>query len=426
MNEGQNLLAAQSDGTNGANGINANTTWDTIVLNSGAEIKGRVLDEGRDSGKKVVTVLLQSGGTMTLDSAAFVSRVRTDEELELEFQSRLAGAPPTSAGYYELLQWCESQPGGNNRFRLQRQYLYEKILELDPSDKKARRELGYRQTDDGRWRLTEAWQEGYGYRKVAGRGWESSIASQFQSANEETEENLRQLRSRMESWFKSASRTTTNLADAEREFQQLVRGNELAPVVLFGWVKSADKMKSPLRKIFLEGLGDPPSNPMKIGALIHVAMTDPDANIHDRAMVLLTQPGFNRNQVAAMAAGYLNPATVDFDRPETVITLERAARLIAELGVPEQAINLANALTIKGNITVNPNAGRTTAANIGGNTSFSPGAKPIKMPHVHNSDAVLSALKRLLGQDFGFNADGWKDWYIQNYTMNHLQMRADD
>jgi hypothetical protein len=61
----------------------------------------------------------------------------------------------------------------------------------------------------------------------------------------------------------------------------------------------------------------------------------------------------------------------------------------------------------------------------GGGLSLGGGGPTTVNLLVENKD-VESALRRITKANFGFNEADWMRWYVQNHTLNHLDLRADD
>lgn len=396
---------------------------DTIELSHGGSIRGRVLDDSRKSGRRVVTVQLESGGVIELDAASLVRRVRKFDDVDQEFQKRFGSVGDSTEELWDLYTWCENQPAGKRRFADQRRYILERIIAIEPEDTKARRALGYEKID-GRWHLTEAWYRAYGYRRK-GTTWQSTLDSEYSKMINLQVERKRERRKQLDRWFDQASKPTTSQAAARAQLlQMLAEDHDATIAVLFEWLSQDKKMTPGLRPLYLEAFGTTPPNFMKIGALCQIALQDPDTNLRDRAVTLLLQPGFSPEATASLLAGYLNPNHVDINKIETVQLMERAAYIIGELGARNQIMPLINALEIHGTILIN-NPGRTQLANVEGNMSFNPGSGPIEQPYIHQSEAVQVALKKITEQDFGFNQTAWTTWYLENFTANNRTFRAD-
>lgn len=399
-------------------------TFDSIELSHGGTIRGRVLDDSRKSGRRVVTVELESGGVIELDAANLVRRVRKSDEIDEEFHKRLSSINETSDALWDLYNWCESQQGGKRRFADQRQFLLEKIIAIDPEDTKARRALGYEKID-GRWYLTEAWYRAYGYQRK-GTTWQSTIDSEYTRMTDLYAERKRERSRELDRWFDQASKPTANRTAARAELLRMVaEDDEVTIAVLFEWLTNPKKMIPALRPLYLEAFGTTPPNHRKIRALCQFALKDPDSNLQDRALTLLMQPGFAPEVTASLLAGFLDPGNIDVNKIETIQLMERAAYIIGELGARNQIMPLVYVLEIHGKVLVN-NPGRTEVANVDGNMRFNPGAKPIEQAVIHRSDAVQMALKKITEQDFGFNQAAWTDWYLQNFTANNRSLRGDD
>lgn len=108
------------------------THADTIILDSGKSVTGEIVEENLDE----VVVKLPSGVTTRISRDEIVE-IKTKKDLEKEFQKKFrALGPGDMYGMLQLAQWC-AQRG----LKKQQRQLLESMLEMDPDDPDARREL---------------------------------------------------------------------------------------------------------------------------------------------------------------------------------------------------------------------------------------------------------------------------------------------
>lgn len=389
---------------------------DRIVLKTGATIQGRIIEEKVETGRKVLVVKLKSGGTVSLDRAKLVDKVRTYDATDAEYERKLATAKDEPQAYWEIFKWCEEQPSGRSRFKNERQFLLEKIIALDPNDKLARRKLGYEERD-GRWVLESAWFEEHGYKK-SGTSWQSDLVSEFRSNRGDLDEAKKQKRAELDAWFRRFEKAKTTPDEARVEILNMA--DETVVAVLLDRIMEADKSKKevPLRRLFMEAFSKVP-NRDSVKALAYLAIHDSDATVRDRALTMLQQPGIDRQLAASYMAGYLSS---DDDAMRN-----RTAFVIGELGVVNHFMSLVNALEVQKTIVINPDAQRTNVtAGPGGNVGMQMPTKPITRQVNVQSESALSALRKISKVDYGFNKEAWQAWYIRNYTLYDTQVRTDD
>jgi hypothetical protein len=388
---------------------------DRIILKSGATIQGRVIEEKTEAGRKILVVKLKSGGTISLDRARLVDRIRNYDALDAEYERKLATTANEPAAYWEIIKWCEEQPSGRSRFKNERQFLLEKIIELDPNDKTARRRLGYEEKN-GRWVLENAWFEEHGYKK-SGTTWQSNLISEFRENRISGDEMRKQKRAELDSWFRRFEKAKTTPDEARIEILNMA--DETVVAVLLQKIMDADKTKKevPLRRIFMEAFSKVP-NRDSVRALSYLAVHDSESGIRDRALVMLKQPGFDRELAASFLAGHL---AADNDALR-----DRTAYVIGELGVVNHFMSLVNALETQRTVVVNPDAGRMNLAAGQGGVGMQAPAAPVTRQVTVRSEAALTALKKLSRADYGFNKEAWQGWYIRNHTLYDTQVRTDD
>lgn len=110
----------------------ATTHADTVVLNSGRSVKGKIVEETADE----VVIKQESGVTTRISRDDIVEIVRA-EDLEKEYQAKLAEVKPEDTrALIELAAWCKE-----HSLKKQQQELLEQILKLEPNNADAKREL---------------------------------------------------------------------------------------------------------------------------------------------------------------------------------------------------------------------------------------------------------------------------------------------
>lgn len=108
------------------------THADTIVLDSGKSITGEIVEENLDE----IVVKLPSGVTTTVSRDNIVE-IKREEDLEKEYQKRLARiGPGNTYAMLELAEWCRQRG-----LKKHQREMLKAILDIYPDDPDAKREL---------------------------------------------------------------------------------------------------------------------------------------------------------------------------------------------------------------------------------------------------------------------------------------------
>ena len=54
------------------------------------------------------------------------------------------------------------------------------------------------------------------------------------------------------------------------------------------------------------------------------------------------------------------------------------------------------------------------------------GGGPQSRSEMVQNDESRVALKKITGEDFGFDEAAWQAWFLENYTLYDIDVRADD
>ncbi len=165
---------------------------DTIYMKSGNKISGRVISQEKVKGRVYILLETELGGVLKLERGKVIQRVREDDEIDKAYQTELAKMQDTPDEHWRMYAWCKEN--GASQLRDQMQYHLRRIIELDPSDKKARGLLGYRFMN-GRWVLEDKMLAESGYVKKGGK-WipDLQLDVNQQDTSQQQEINARKIR----------------------------------------------------------------------------------------------------------------------------------------------------------------------------------------------------------------------------------------
>ncbi len=388
---------------------------DTVILRSGSELHGKVEAEIKDEtdGRLYVILRTSSGGLLKLDKARLVEKVRLADELDAEFERRLTIAADDPKLLWEVYEWCDAQVIGASRFKPQMDLVLNQIIETDPTDDRARYKLDYVQMD-GKWVLRPQKYAAHGYIKD-GTSWAPKLQEYISEASNTSRQLVGERKSALSRWVKEARKNRAPKAQLEAELFAICDEVGL-PIILDLEAKSE---KNPaLRLMYVEAFGRVPTFRAN-QALCYFAIEDPDAAVRERALTLLCQPHFDHAASARLMSGYFG--TNDSAR------IRRAAFAIGELNSIEAVLPLVGALATKHTIAITGNEpGRMQTSFGTGGAGLTTGGGPQSQDVVLQNEPSRIALKKITGQDFGYDEAAWQKWYLENYTLYNVRVRADE
>ena len=386
---------------------------DTLVLKSGSQLTGTIVEVKTEDNREYVVFRTASGSVYKLDTKLLVKRVY---KVEPEYKKRLADMDENSAqAHFEMYEWLKEQSKtvGRSVFKREMDYHLRRIIELDPNDEKAMRLLDYDRFD-GQLLHKDHKYSGHGYVRMAGK-WVPELFLDVLANSQQYESIINERKTALKKW----TRQIGKVSDVELEASL----NEIADAHSVGliYANALKEKRDNIRLVYVNSLGKIPS-PVAANALVHFAVRDDNRRVRDQAFsLLISQPHFDKASTALKASVFLQ----DKDR----LYLLRAANLVGELGQLSAFAPLVDALRTTHEIAPGQDPRRMNSAfNSGGtqpNTfSFGGNKKPVK--RTFENEEVLSALKRITGQHYGFEPEPWKAWYVSEHTMDRYDISGDE
>lgn len=393
---------------------------DQIDLRTGSEIDVRVIDQTESNNRRFVVFETPSGSVVKLDQK-LISTVHTDDQAHQRYRQLRNRMPQTVEANWEIIDWCKSQSRGRTKFKDEIRYHLENIIAIEPNQRKARQLLGY-EDFNGQWSLKELRYRKYGYVKN-NSNWIPKLALQIEKNFEQNNARQGALREQFSKWNLEIRRARLSVAELERMLFDIVTPQS-ANFVFEEGGKEKDQPVV-LRKMFVEAFGRSPSL-ASAGALVYFGITDVDLEVRERAVTLLLQPEFDQNFAMQRLVSLLDSKVQAYS--------ERSAIAIRELskvpGANPRAVlmPLIDSLVAVREV---PIAGATAAGRLNtsfssnGGLGFSTGGGPQTTKQQVSNASSLSALKRITGKNFGYDKSLWRDYFVDQFTIDGDGVRGD-
>ncbi len=379
---------------------------DVIRLRTGGQLRGTSTRQG-----EIVRIESELGTVIELD-ASLVHFVTRQTEEEAQFDRRYAAVPRTAPALWALAQWCRA-----NRLRTERTWVLQEVLQQDADHADARRALGYILDDSGTWTKREQTMSRRGYvrhrARFVTRQERDSIATTRADRTAEAHWT-RQLGVLSQALRRGDNRGLTEI----REIR-----DPLAVAALAAWLR--DLPDSEVRLAYVRTLARI-RHKVVLPPLIEQGVADSDPEIRREVAQII--PPESRSDAVRLASEYLQAADNE--------TVRRAAELLGRMGDPDAVPALIDALITLHDYGVRPSADpevRQRAVDLmnvealtpeqvvtvmqagvtprGGALVTSPEANGRLLAlYAHRNPAVLQALRRITGEDFGFDRWTWRLW----------------
>ena len=388
---------------------------DSVVLKSGSTLFGSVRSEDvDDEGRKFVLFETEEGSLLKLDVARMIHRgkVRKIDAIDQDYNQHISTLDDDPDAHWELLKWCREQPSGKVRFADQIKFHLERIMELDPNDDSAKRQLGYDYIrGQDRWVPEKRYHQSLGYEK-RGTSWAPMKQRDVDRRHNQIDAIEGDRKAAFRVWTKEVRKPNANAAALRDELFSFC--DAAAVPIIFS---AAKKEKNPkIRSLYVEAFGRVPHQ-VAMNALCVFAIEEEVVATRERALALLGQEHFNSQSATAVFATYLASESNQYVR--------RAAFAIGELGDESATLPLVGALVTTHMVKPAGQAGRiqTGTGSDGNINGLSMGGDSKPVMRSFENQEVANALRRITGQNFGYDALAWKNWYIENHTHYDVSVR---
>jgi hypothetical protein len=414
---------------------------DVIRLNNGGEIRG-VMDRKKAANETLpLDIVSLSGIEMRIareDVEFFVFRSPRVEE----YETRERQALDTTDDHWDLVMWCV-----RNQLEKQKQYHLEQVVRLSPDHEQARKMLdhvSYR----GDWMPREEMMKRKGYVKH-GNKYITMQEMALIAAEEEQQEVNQEWFDQMKRWKAALYSQTQGQSQAALTELQALRDPDAVPALVKMFAHHSDQAA---RSLMLEIL-DAIDSPQAKEAIARQALFDESSQLRTQALGFIPKSyHFQASQLYIEHLAHSDNKIVN-----------RAARGLEEVGSEESLTHLVDALMTSHTYTIQVpyREGVTFASNGSNNTGqLGSGAlpaeiellartgqlpygvqvnppqgipsqagvkwKPVKVHRVMQNATVLSTLKKLTEEDFGYDQRLWRLWMAAQKNHGRSLFTTDD
>jgi hypothetical protein len=389
----------------------ARAAADIVELKSGGKIHGKVANP--DDKKATSYLIATDGGTLTIPRSKVV-RILGQSPQQDEYHRRAAKITDTLDtqkqidAHWQLAEWCRQK-------KLVDEYRAEltKILALDPNHEQARLGLGHQKQSGGGWKSRDEVMQARGLVWYEGKYTTQhhvELAKQAQAAKETNADWANQL-DRWRRWL--TGRRPERAQEAEREIRAL-KDPAAAPAV----IELLAEEKDPRVRRLLMDVAAALDTPQVLGALVQISLYDPSDELRDIALTHLINTGR-----PGLAGPYIRAL-----RSNDNVIINRAAESLGIIGDHAAIGPLIDALVSKHKVKVGsgPTDQHSYTFTPDGGTAMNMGSSGAKIEtQVAENAAVLAALTKLTGVNFGFDQPAWRAWLAADVKAHPVDVRRD-
>ena len=389
---------------------------DSVRLRSGVRLYGKIIKQGKDDdGRDFTIIRTKNQSTLKLDNR-FVSDSHIVDADDRRYNNKVKIMDDTAEDHWSAVTWCEKQRSGTIRYKDQIDFHLNRIMLLDPNDTRVRHRLDYDYlAEQDRWVPRRLYWTSLGYRS-RGKAWVPTLQDEVNQFSNSTKSDLGDRKSKFAIWKRNVSLGKLPLNELSQELFTIC--DALSVPTLF---EEAKKVTDPaIAAIYIEAFGKVASSGAA-QALVYFSVEGAVGANRDRALDLLLQDHYQPGFVASHLARYFDPNKYSNN------TLQRAAFNIGVVNDLNSVLPLVGVLSTKHVVAPgdDPNRLTTSFRGDGQLQGFSTGGSGGPKTVVVQNSKVLEALRKLSGENFGFDPVGWKKWYVQNHKQTDVNVRGD-
>lgn len=362
---------------------------ETLVLKQGGRVEGTILNPAGAQEPETYRIRTRTGIEMEISSDQVEYVVHPGGAYE-QYDKKVKLMADSVEGNLTMANWCKS----NNLSSLADRH-YRRILELEPDNKEARRELGYI-WHEGAWTTPDEAYTAMGMVKYKGR-W-------IYPQEKEILENRKSNQQAQNQWRKQVIQWRDDLFGKKHEqaLAGLMGITDPDAVPALGQVLSSDR-RAEARLIYIKALGKL-GTPDAMKVLGQSAMNDPLEEVRLSCLDQLKQ------HQAQAAVDYFSVEL----KSKNNARVNRAGELIGEIGDMNAVPALIAALVTQHKYTIAGGPGMSASQGTDGVSGLTMGGGPKTILKTQPNLSVLNALQKITNQNFGYDKAAWTRWYSRN------------
>ena len=385
---------------------------DLFELTQGGHLTGKQIERSATGAPTEEIIVQTAAGSRITLSKLQVKRIIRENDNLLEYQHRSHAMPDRAEAHRELARWCQ-------RCGLQSQadLHLQRLLQLDSEDESARQSLGYQRVG-GRWMKRDEIQRS--------RGLISYDGTYRTPQDIWLRERQKQRKASQADWLRKiklwrgwlGSRRGARVDEARKNIGA-IRNPLAAPALVEFLNREKDDTIRHLLMATLARIDHPAS----MRKLVDLSLGDPELEVRLQCVGYLVK---FKGQVD------LFPYIRALHHKDNRI-VNRSAVAIGEIGDRAAISPLIDALVTTHKFQVggdSPGQMNATMSSgpggTGGGFSFGGGGPKIITEHLQNHDVRQVLVELANGQNFGFDQEAWRNWYVNQETQNRIDTRRDE
>ncbi|HZZ27156.1 MAG TPA: hypothetical protein VFE46_04040 [Pirellulales bacterium] len=332
-----------------------------------------------------------AGATLTFDRSQ-IKKVTAQSPAELEYEKIRPTFADTAEDQWRLAEWCRE-----NSYSKGRQAALERVLQIDPDNRKAHMALGYSQVD-GRWVQQDEAMREQGKVRYMGQ-W--VFPQERDLLEQKRKDDLAE-----KQWFTTLKRLRTGLDDPAKADQLHEELNKITdPFAVPALVQALDSERGRQARIwFLDTLGRIASVEA-VKAIVEHSLGDSDDELRLTCF----------DELTGKAAQLAVPLYIAALKSKDNARVNRAGYALGKLGDKTAILPLIDSLITTHTYTLDEgaNPGQISAGfSPQGGGGMTMGSAPKRIRREMTNQQVLDALVTLTGgANFGFDEHSWRKWY---------------
>ncbi len=378
---------------------------DVVELKNGGQIHGDVANAADKQAASYV-IVTDGGGKLTIPRTE-VTRVVSQSPAQEEYHRRALAVADTVDARWKLAQWCRDQ-------KLVDEYREQltKILVLDPNYEPARLALGH-QKQNGEWQSRDEVMAARGMVWYDGKYYTPQHVELLKQAKAAKQTNA-DWKTQLDRWRRWLdSRRQDRVDEALREIRA-IHDPAAAPAVV-DLLMNEDNLA--VKRLLLEVAAGFDSSQV-LDALVTLSLTHPNEELRYTALDYVIKTG---------RPGLVGPYARALRNNDNAI-VNRAAAALEAIGSRDAIGPLIGALVTKHKTVVGkgPPDQQSIMFTPSGGTSLNYGGGGAKVvSQAVENPAVLSALAKLSGVNFGFDQVAWRNWLAAQAKAHPVDVRRD-